>query len=413
MNKINLTGTDLSRPNITRRGVSRNALTFTFIPAIIFAVLLTLFGCSGDADTIALPNPNNPNGNALEGNCVLKQSDDGNYEIFCDGEPIGFLSPGEKGETGEKGDTGQDGTSCTIEAEENSALGDWKILCGGVHVGYLNNGDKGEQGEKGEKGEQGEKGEKGNTGEDGQSCDLAEDGAYFVMSCGDVEKARWAKAMCGSTAYDPKAEYICIGTRLWMKRNLDVVPTGANGAATNSWCNGDEPFTGTSAEDDNCETYGRLYDWATAMALDAKCNTTLSTSDPDCAIDPDGKHQGICPDGFHIPSSADWEELFASVGGISTAQKLKSTAGWSACGPVGSGKTYICEDAYGFSALPGGYRNPSNGFFGGAGYSGFWWSASEYDSGNARISAMDFSNESIARSYDDKTYGYSVRCVGD
>jgi len=33
---------------------------------------------------------------------------------------------------------------------------------------------------------------------------------------------------------------------------------------------------------------------------------------------------------------------------------LKAKEGWNDCGPSGSGKSYLCEDTYGFSALPAG-----------------------------------------------------------
>jgi len=59
------------------------------------------------------------------------------------------------------------------------------------------------------------------------------------------------------------------------------------------------------------------------------------------------KVQGICPDGWHLPTRTEWNALFTEVGGKSTAGKiLKSQTGWDGNG----------TDEYGFSALPAGGR---------------------------------------------------------
>jgi len=99
------------------------------------------------------------------------------------------------------------------------------------------------------------------------------------------------------------------------------------------------------------------------MALDGSCYFSS------CASKIKEKHQGICPDGWHIPSNADWDKLFLYVDNdtygngfveedvyiSSTAGKyLKATYGWN---EEGNG-----VDKYGFSALPGV-----------GGYDGFWW----------------------------------------
>ena len=89
------------------------------------------------------------------------------------------------------------GTDCRVEPAE--APNNWEVFCGDESMGYLSNGKDGVNGKDGLN---------GTNGIDGTNCDIAEDGAYFVMSCGEVEKARWAKAECGTTAYDPE-EYVC------------------------------------------------------------------------------------------------------------------------------------------------------------------------------------------------------------
>ena len=173
---------------------------------------------------------------------------------------------------------------------------------------------------------------------------------------------------------------VTIGTQTWMAENLN--------------CN-----VGGSKCYDNCAKYGRLYDWSTAMALPASCNSG------DCSSQIQSKHRGICPAGWHIPSDVEWDVLVKFAGGSSTAgTKLKATSGW-----------YDDEngtDDYGFSALPGGYGN-SGGSFNDVGYNGNWWSSTEGSAFSAYSRNM-YNYNSKVRRYDGlKSYLYSVRCLQD
>jgi uncharacterized protein (TIGR02145 family) len=185
-------------------------------------------------------------------------------------------------------------------------------------------------------------------------------------------------------------ETVVIGSQTWMARNLNYNVSGSkcgNGS------------TLSSANTTTCDTYGRLYDWVTAMKLPASCNTSS------CASQVGTKHRGICPSGWHIPSDAEWTTLTNFVGGLSTAGKyLKATSGWN-----GNDNG---EDKFGFSALPGG-NGSSGGSFYDVGYNGLWWSASEYDSYYAYSRYMSYDNESVAYNYDSKLSMFSVRCLQD
>jgi len=185
---------------------------------------------------------------------------------------------------------------------------------------------------------------------------------------------------------------VVIGSQVWMSENLNCDVSGSR-------CYNDDAA--------NCDKYGRLYNWVTAMALPANCNST-SCSDQ---IKP--KHQGICPSGWHIPSNEDWNTLMSAVGGSSTAgRKLKATSGWSNCGPSGSGSKYVCEDAYGFAALPGGNRFSGESFHN-VGYVGLWWSATESSVGYAYGKVMYHFDEDVGGDPDNKGSLSSVRCIQD
>jgi uncharacterized protein (TIGR02145 family) len=211
-----------------------------------------------------------------------------------------------------------------------------------------------------------------------------------------------------------------IGTQTWMAENLNYNVSGSKcygegGQLIVDDEGGDTPIRTTLSNDEvkaNCDKYGRLYDWATAMVLPSSCNSTS------CASRISAKHKGICPDGWHIPSNADWDVLVNYAGGYSTAgTKLRTTSGWELT-PF-SVILVNGTDDYGFSALPGGYGEP-DGDFGGANYDGNWWSASEYDSDFAYFRYM-FSWEEYVRGnimqetyFDhDKSDLSSVRCVQD
>jgi uncharacterized protein (TIGR02145 family) len=167
-----------------------------------------------------------------------------------------------------------------------------------------------------------------------------------------------------------------------------------------SKCHGDNPS--------NCGTYGRLYDWATAMALPSSCNSNS------CSSQINAKHKGICPSGWHIPSVAEWITLTDYVGGSSSTagRKLKATSGWNSCGPSGSGSSYLCEDSYGFSALPGG-NGYSDGDFYNVGDDGYWWIASEGTSNYAYSRSIYYNREDVYHVNPTKSNLYSVRCLQD
>jgi len=161
--------------------------------------------------------------------------------------------------------------------------------------------------------------------------------------------------------------------------------------ASGSVCNNNEPS--------NCTTYGRLYNWATAMGLHYSCNSST------CSGQINPKHKGICPTDWHIPSDADWNTLMDAVGGSSVAGKKLKTSEWGG------------EDAFGFSALLGG-SGDYNGDVVGVLYiegHGRWWSASEKDSNSAYGRSMynEPGSESADWSNYDKSHLFSVRCLKD
>jgi uncharacterized protein (TIGR02145 family) len=69
-------------------------------------------------------------------------------------------------------------------------------------------------------------------------------------------------------------------------------------------------------------------------------------------------------------------------------------------------------DNYGFSALPGGYRNSDGSFFN-VRSDAFFWSATEIDGNNAWYRILYYYGSNVNRYYNYKSVGASVRCLRD
>jgi len=169
-----------------------------------------------------------------------------------------------------------------------------------------------------------------------------------------------------------------IGNQRWMAENLNYAL---------GWC--------YNNDNSNCNQYGRLYDWSTAMGI--------STSYNDNKWGGSGvKRQGVCPAGWHLPSNQEWNDL-VSVVGSPAGTKLKSTSSWNG--------DYNGTDNYGFSALPGGNHGPYSSFKY-VGNSGYWWMSTEMDGSYAYNREMYYLDD-VKENYWLKKYMFSVRCVED
>ena len=187
---------------------------------------------------------------------------------------------------------------------------------------------------------------------------------------------------------------VTIGTQTWMAQNL-------NYETASSYCYKDSASY--------CSKYGRLYTWAAAMDSVG----TWSTNGKGCGLgttcSPTYPVRGVCPDGWHLPTKAEFETLFTAVGGkLSAGEKLKSTSGWNDYyGGSGNG-----TDAFAFSALPAGDRNDDGGY-GNEGDYAYFWSSTESNSIYAYNMFLYYYTGSANLNDYDKDYGFFVRCLKD
>ncbi|HSQ42535.1 MAG TPA: fibrobacter succinogenes major paralogous domain-containing protein [Fibrobacteraceae bacterium] len=218
---------------------------------------------------------------------------------------------------------------------------------------------------------------------------LAEISSSNQTSSSSSEESSSSVAISYGTLTDTRDEQtyktVLIGTQTWMAENLNYGTLDEE----ESWC--------YLLTENYCKTFGRLYSWTIAMGIDTSYNhATLGASN---------SVQGICPSGWHVPSSAEWDSLINYVGGEDVAGiYLKATSSWRSKSGISN------LDTYGFSALAGGTYN---GLSEGSSNNGFWWMTTEYDAKNVYVIGFGYNTNAVVSYYDSKTTGHSLRCVED
>ena len=200
---------------------------------------------------------------------------------------------------------------------------------------------------------------------------------------------------------------VSIGTQCWTKENLKVtqyndgtaIPlnnTYTSGTVSTVWQGlttgaytiyGNETSSGT-----NATNYGFLYNWYAAKGIITAGGTST---------------KNICPTGWHVPTDTEWTTLTTFIGTNPGTKLKKSDALWT---------TNTGTDDYGFSVLPGGFRDDDGSFYSIRSLA-FFWSATEFDSSYAWFRLLDYFNGNVGRFYsiddDYKSVGASVRCLRD
>lgn len=383
--------------------------------------------------------------------CAVSTQDNGSYLLVC-------------GTTEVTVSNGKDGSSCTVT---NKGDGVQTIACADGTTATVLNGADGINGTDGAScsvldngdgtktlrctdgqevtlrdGVDGAAGQPGADGTDGVSCTVADNGqGVLTQTCGTTEVS-WPKALCGTVAYEPADyacvnealqgrcgealfdlathfcdardqrlyEYVVIGTQTWMAENVNIgqqvlgMPYGANQIDDNvieKYCYADDG--------ENCAIYGGLYQWAEAMALPEACNRNICTLPTESEF-----YQGICPDGWHLPRSQEWDVLANFLGGYTVAgSKMKANiTGY----PAWDNPPYNDGNSSGFSALPVGYRNAYDGYAD-LGLSMTMWEITQIQDPIrssyhfVHVIPTYWDPASLIQDVYMKTRGYSVRCV--
>ncbi len=221
---------------------------------------------------------------------------------------------------------------------------------------------------------------------------------------------------CGDPLVDARDSQtyatVQIGDQCWMAENLAYLPA----VSPSSQGSNTDPYyyvygyhgtdVNVAKATDNYNNYGALYNWPASL--------------------------GACPEGWHLPTDNEWTVLvdYVVAQGFPNQWNDPNGAGnaLKSCrqvnSPLGGGcnttqhprwnydDTHHGFDAFGFSGLPGGYRD-IGGYFNGMGTLGPWWSSNEYSTLYAWYRTLDYSNAIVLRYNFIKGYGFSVRCLRD
>ena len=175
-----------------------------------------------------------------------------------------------------------------------------------------------------------------------------------------------------------------IGEQCWMAENLKIgttvtstVDTKAHSDASNNGII--ERYT-MDNEESNIALYGGLYDWDEMMGY----------------IETEG-NQGICPEGWHIPTVGEYDDLDNFYKKVDTGDHLKEGG-----------------DS-GFEGKLVGDRH-NQGTFVSQNSSGFFWTSSSYTYNGANdgwVRELCACNSALDRIHFSKKTGASVRCIKD
>jgi uncharacterized protein (TIGR02145 family) len=187
-----------------------------------------------------------------------------------------------------------------------------------------------------------------------------------------------------------------IGTQTWMAENLktatyndntpipliaDIPAWSALSSPGCCWYNNDSAAYKA--------TLGALYNW---YAVDTVSNG----------------FKNVCPEGWHVPSDAEWTTLTTFLGGEGVAGGKMKVTGTDYWQNPNAGAT----NESGFTALPGGGRY-YEGTFSNMGSIGGWWSSTELITTSARGRYLYNNYSYIYRGSGNKRDGFSVRCLKD
>lgn len=185
---------------------------------------------------------------------------------------------------------------------------------------------------------------------------------------------------------------ITMGNIRWFAQNLNYKINDSQ-----SWC------ARGPGEKGDCATYGRLYTWAGAIGeSEEDCGLGMNCPQEDAV-------QGICPNGWRLPTSSDFEYMINYVTKQHSEyyyidQYLKFPGVWNES-YYGANKNL---NSYGLSFIPAGVRDGDDSYI--IPETGIWASTQYLINHAYRLSFMA-SGSYPDKSSDHKDMGYSVRCI--
>ena len=197
-----------------------------------------------------------------------------------------------------------------------------------------------------------------------------------------------------------KYKTIVIGEQTWMAQNLNYDIEDNRRQS----CYKDEP--------DFCVRFGKLYSWPGVMDYDKnRCQDAAS-----CSL---ASNQGICPDGWHVPTKSEWDTLWSNVGFTSENLEKGDEYGRTAVRGLISDTSYITwdrsgeSDFFGFSATRHGYKTDVGDYVWMDNIVAAYWTSTEvYSYGSKAYVAGTFLITNVFNDYA-KVGQFAVRCIKD
>lgn len=185
---------------------------------------------------------------------------------------------------------------------------------------------------------------------------------------------------------------VSIGTQTWMAENLRYEGNIPYEEYNEDYSSAGRLYpNGSSA---NVQQYGYLYNWPAIMN-----GASASSSNPSGV-------QGICPDGWHVPSYGEWSRLYNTLGG-SYGNAGAKLAGEAELWNDGEITLYSCFGETGFNALPAGtgYAN--------FGLNAYFWCTTMRDTDEMYYWTITYHNSDLIHEICNPINAYSLRCVRD
>ena len=239
---------------------------------------------------------------------------------------------------------------------------------------------------------------------------------YLVKMFADDFLIYPASFCCGDPFTDPRDQQtyntVQIGSQCWMAENLNIGemiiagPYQTNNGIIEKYCYDNDPA--------NCEAYGGLYQWNEMMEY--VTDTVV---------------QGICPEGWFLPTDTEWTQLVEYVVSQGYPNDWNDPNGTGnvlkSCRQVNSPLGGDCNtsehprwnenfshhgfDAFDFSSLPGG--TCGGGSFYSLGSFGYWWSSTQRSIASAWKRRIYYGDGAVFRNPSYEANGFSVRCISD
>ena len=232
--------------------------------------------------------------------------------------------------------------------------------------------------------------------------------AILVTSCGGGGSNGAVTSIEASGANESSSsDELSIGSEVWMTKNLDVdkfrngdpIPEAKTLEEWEEFSYKKQPAWSYFENDPaNGERYGKLYNW-------------YAVNDP----------RGLAPEGWHVASSKEWENLVSSQGGFTeeTAKKFMDTRDMGTF-ELKEGNDFKFNAKFGGGIIPigsAGYLNFTSNHENEK--SAYWWTSTKSDGITAAkvIYIISNSYQGLSIDFNSNDYGYglglSVRCIKD